>query len=174
MDQDWAALGEALKAARVARRPKVRQEDVAAALNISRATVQNIERGQKFKKVGSTIRAYAQLLGWTPESPERVLAGGEPELLPRSADAGAVAASTVRVPAVEGLPMAVQDELDREGALVDTVVIPLGDGTNMLVIVKGESKDPTPAERQRHLEAWRRAKPRIKELSDPTGADAND
>ncbi|MEV5939888.1 helix-turn-helix transcriptional regulator [Streptomyces sp. NPDC051994] len=169
MDQDWAALGEALKAAREACRPKVRQEDVAAALNISRATVQNIERGQKFKKVSSTIRAYAQLLGWTLDSPEQILAGGEPT---PAADASVPAGLAER--ADTGLPMVVQDELDRDGALVETAVIPLGDGTNMVVIVKGGSKNPTPAERQRHLEAWRRAQPHLRELMNPAGSDAND
>ncbi|MEV8523234.1 helix-turn-helix transcriptional regulator [Streptomyces sp. NPDC052000] len=166
MDEDWAALGEALKAARESLRPKVRQEDVAAALNISRATVQNIERGQKFKKVGNTIRAYAQYLGWTPASPEQVLAGGEPTLATDPVPAAVRADGT-------SLPMAVQDELDRPGALVETAVIPLGDGTNMVVIVKGDSKNPTPAERQRHLDAWRRAQSHLKELRNPTGEPAN-
>ncbi|MFK0179022.1 helix-turn-helix domain-containing protein [Streptomyces xanthochromogenes] len=169
MDQDWAALGEALKAAREACRPRVRQEDVAAALNISRATVQNIERGQEFKKVSSTIRAYARFLGWTPESPEQVLAGGEPTPADETPAPQRSASRTDDA----GLPMAVQDELDRDGALVDTAVIPLGDGTNMVVIVKGGSKNPSPEERQRHLEAWRRAQAHLKELDSPIGDPAN-
>ncbi|MFB7647205.1 helix-turn-helix domain-containing protein [Streptomyces sp. NPDC056084] len=169
MDQDWKALGDAFKAARRARRPPVRQDDVAAALNISRATVQNIERGQQFKKVGSTIRAYAQFLGWTPESPEQVLAGGRPTSVD---EASAPPRPALRTDDAS-LPMAVQDELDRDGALVDTAVIPLGDGTNMVVVVKGGSKNPTPEERLRHLEAWRRAREHLKELDNPIGDPAN-
>lgn len=170
MDQDWTALGEALRDARMALRPKVRQDDVAAALNISRSTVADIEGGQKFSKVTGSIRAYAQFLNWTFDSPERVLAGGEPVTV--SADQ-----PTLR-PAARSedtsLPMAVQDELDRDGALVDTAVIPLGDGTNMVVIVKGSKENPTPAERKRHLEAWRRAQPHLKELMNPTGEQVNE
>lgn len=169
MDQDWAALGEALQAAREACRPRVRQEDVAAALNISRATVQNIERGQAFKKITPTIRAYATLVGWTPQSPEQVLAGGEPT---PAQGAPASPRATERTDGT-GLPMVVQDELDRDGALIETVVIPLGDGTNMTVIVKGSSPNPSPEERRRHLEAWRRTEPRLKELHNPTGSAAN-
>ncbi|WP_328313152.1 helix-turn-helix domain-containing protein [Streptomyces sp. NBC_00442] len=169
MDQDWAALGEALKAARKARRPEVRQDDVAAALNISRSTIANIEGGQRFSKVTGAIRAYAQFLNWTFDSPERVLAGGEPTVISGSQ---APVRPTSRADDA-GLPMAVQDELDREGVLVDTAVIPLGDGTNMVVVVKGGSKNPTPEERLRHLEAWRRAREHLKELDNPIGDPAN-
>lgn len=167
MDQDWKKLGEALKAARLARTPKLTQVQAAAALNVSRPTIQNIERGVGLTKVTQTLRAYAQLLGWTPESPAQILAGGEPT--------DAVARDVEPEPArslAEGLPMTVQDELEREGALVETAVIQLPDGTSVTVIVKGASKNPTPEERQRHLEAWRRVQPMLRELDYPSGRDS--
>lgn len=166
MDQDWKKLGEALKAARLARKPKLTQVDAAAALNVSRPTIQNIERGVGATRVTPTIRAFAQLVGMTPDSPDRILAGGDP--LPAASPTPHVAER----PLAEGLPMTVQDELEREGAVVDTAVIQLPDGTSVTVIVKGASKTPTPEERQRHLEAWRRVQPMLRELTYPSEPDS--
>ncbi|MCX4543837.1 helix-turn-helix transcriptional regulator [Streptomyces sp. NBC_01565] len=167
MDQDWKKLGEALKAARLARKPKLTQVQVAAALNVSRPTIQNIERGVGLTKVTQTLRAYAQLLGWTPESPDQILAGGEPT----GADTRGAGSELAR-PLGEGLPMTVQDELEREGAVVDTAVVQLPDGTSVTVIVKGASKTPTPEERQRNLDAWRRVQPMLRELTYPADRDS--
>lgn len=167
MSQDWVRLGAALKAARTARTPKLRQEDVAAKLGISRATLQKIERGEPFAKITHTMRAYAQLLGWTADSPAQILAGGDPT----AAEAGAADSDPGR-PLGEGLPMTVQDELEREGAVVDTAVVQLPDGTSVTVIVKGASKTPTPEERQRNLEAWRRVQPMLRELAYPPERDS--
>ncbi|MFF5778104.1 helix-turn-helix domain-containing protein [Streptomyces virginiae] len=165
MDQDWVRLGEALKAARVATRPKLTQTDVAERLGVSRATVQNIEQGKGFKRVSGAIRAYGTLVGWTAESPEQILAGGEPTPDDPSQRPNLP-------PAVaKGLPLTVQDELERDGAVVDTAVVHLPDGTAVTVIVKGASQSPTPEERQRHLEAWRRVQPMLRELSYPSDRD---
>jgi DNA-binding XRE family transcriptional regulator len=167
MDQDWKKLGEALKAARLARKPKLTQVEAAAALNVSRPTIQNIERGVGLTKVTPTLRAYAQLVGWTPESPARILAGGEAQV---AVDQGVQ--SDAGRPLGEGLPMTVQDELEREGALVNTAVIQLPDGTSVTVIVKSASKSPTPEERRRNLEAWRRrVQPMLRELTYPNERD---
>ncbi|MFE9398593.1 helix-turn-helix transcriptional regulator [Streptomyces flavidovirens] len=164
MDHDLAQLGAALKATRVARRPKLTQEEVASNLGVSRATVQNIERGVGFSKVTPTIRAYAHLLDWTADSIDRVLAGGEPGLVH---DASASPRATSVPPAKPSrLPLRVVDEIESSGALVDTAVIPLGDGGNMVVIVTGK-EDATPEERQRNLDAWRQAQQRLQELSHP-------
>lgn len=165
MDQDWVRLGEALKAARVAARPKLTQTDVAERLGVSRATVQNIEQGKGFKRVSSAIRAYGALVGWTAESPEQILAGGDP-----TPDDPALRPA-IPPSVAKGLPLTVQDELERDGAVVDTAVVHLPDGTAVTVIVKGASKSPTPEERQRHLEAWRRVQPMLRELSYPSERD---
>lgn len=165
MDQDLARLGAALKATRLNRRPKFTQDEAALALDISRGTVQNIERGTGFTKVTPTVRAYAHLLGWAPGSVERVLAGGEPVL---GATGGAVEQPVAAEPS--RLPLRIQDEIEGDRPLVDTRVIPLGDGTNMVVIVTGK-ENPTPEERKRNLEAWERAQEHLDELNYPGRTD---
>lgn len=132
------------------------QVEVADRLGVTRTPIQAIERGTTFNRVTGTIRAYAQLLGWTPDSPERVLRGEEPV----QSSAGQTASA-----ATAGLPMTVQEELERDAPLVDTEVIQLPDGTSVTVIAKGASKNPTPEERQRNLEAWRRVQTALREIT---------
>ncbi|MEV6081276.1 helix-turn-helix transcriptional regulator [Streptomyces sp. NPDC052069] len=158
MDQDSARLGAALKATRLARDPKLTQEGAAAALNVSRATVQNLERGTGSAKVSPTVRAYAQLLGWTADSVDRVLAGGEPRI---AGEPGAEPSATFEP---SRLPLRIVDEIESGGALVDTAVIPLGEDATMVIVVKGRP-DASPAEIQAALEAWRRAQPQLRDLS---------
>lgn len=165
MDQDLARLGAALKATRLSRKPKLTQDSVAAALGISRGTVQNIERGTGFVKVTPTIRAFAQLVGWKPGSIERVLAGGEP--VPGEHGDEVEQPSPAES---SRLPLRIQDEIEGDRPLVDTRVIPLGDGTNMVVIVTGK-ENPTREERQRNLERWERAQEHLEELSYPSRTD---
>lgn len=159
MDLDPVRLGAALKATRLSRKPRLTQEAVASTLDVSRATVQNIERGVGATKATPTIRAYAQLLGWTPASVDRVLAGGEPSLA--GAEGGDVAAIP---PEPSRLPLRIVDELADEGALLDTAVIPLGADASMVIVVKGRP-DASPEEIRAALEAWRRAQPQLRELS---------
>lgn len=168
MDQDPARLGAALKATRQRRKPRLTQEAVASSLDVSRATVQNIERGTGPTKATPTIRAYAALLGWTPTSVDRVLAGGEPAL------AGEDGADEANLAEPSRLPLRIVDELSDDGALLDTAVIPLGDDASMVIVVKGRP-DASPEEIRAALEAWRRAQPRLRELStdQPQSPNAN-
>lgn len=166
MDQDWARLGKALSRAR--KRGDRTQRDVAAALSISLATVQNIERGKSargepFTRVTPTVRAYAQLMDWTPESIEAVLGGGEPTLLPGQAEAPA--AEDRRVPEGAGLPLRIVERLERPGELVDSAVIPLTDSADMVVVVKGK---PTATREQMRaaLEVWLRTQPQLQSRDD--------
>jgi DNA-binding XRE family transcriptional regulator len=158
MDQDSARLGAALKATRLGRKPRLTQEAVAASLDISRATVQNIENGSTSKVTPTTVRAYAALLGWTPTSVDRVLSGGEPTLAGEESTGEASLAEPSR------LPLRIVDELSDDGALLDTAVIPLGDDASMVIVVKGRP-DATPDEIRTALEAWRRAQPQLREIS---------
>lgn len=153
MDRDWARLGTALQGARKSRRPKLTQEDVAAELGVSRATVQNIERGKPFARPTATHLAYAKLVGWVEASAEQVLHGGEPALAEPAGNAeatGEVSAETTR------LPLRIVDELQDEGALLDSIVLQLGDDARMVVVVKGRP-NASPEEIKRNLEAWRKA-----------------
>lgn len=144
MDRDWARLGKALKAARQAM--GITQERLAADLGVSRSAVQGIERGKPHNKPSLTMRAYARRAGWTADSIEEVLAGGEPSALQSGAAADPPA----------GLPLRIVDELSDGGALLDTVVVPLGGDARMVVVVKGKP-GASPEEIRRNLEAWRSA-----------------
>jgi DNA-binding XRE family transcriptional regulator len=155
MDRDWQRLGKALQAARRATAGKPTQEHMADALGVSRSVIQNIERGVGFDKPTPTIREYARKLGWAARSVDDVLAGGEPTSV---ADEPAVT--------LMGLPTRVARELTRDGDVVDTVVIQLPGGGSAVVVVK-DQPDATPEERERTLEAWLRAQPKLRSLDQP-------
>lgn len=158
MDLDWDRLGAALQAARLAMAPELTQDELAVELGVGRSTIQNIERGQAFKKATPTIRAFARRVGWTDDSVDRVLAGGDPQLADRTQE------PTVRQPSAgPALPARIEHELTQEGELVDTVVIPLGDGGSAVVVVKNPP-NATPEQRQRNLDAWLRMQGQLREL----------
>lgn len=165
MDLDWDRLGAALQAARQAMTPELTQDELAAELGVGRSTIQNIERGQVFKKPSPTIRAFARRVGWTEDSVDRVLAGGEPIL---------AAEPSTEAPGYyypfPGLPLRIKHELKSEGEVVDTVVIPLGDGGSAVVVVRNPP-NATPEQRQRNLDAWLRMQAQLRELdySDENG-----
>lgn len=75
MPTKWTRLGEKLKAARV--ELGIEQQAIAAAIGVKRGAIHNIDRGA-IAKITPTIREYARIVGWAPDSPERVLAGGGP------------------------------------------------------------------------------------------------
>ncbi|MEV4907881.1 XRE family transcriptional regulator [Streptomyces albidoflavus] len=162
MDHDWVRLGDAFKRARAEHEPKLTQEDVVQALDVSRATVQNIERGKPFSRVTANHRAYARLLGWTDDSLERVLAGGEPSRVVEATADLSVAGAEPGAPVPDGLPLRVAAEL-ASGPLLDTMVIQLPGGGQAVVVARGK-EGATPEEIQADLEAWRRAQPQLQEI----------
>ncbi len=153
----WVRLGDAFKAARATHEPKLTQEDVQRALDVSRATVQNIERGKAFSRPTPSHRAYARLVGWTDDSVEQVLAGGEPTLAAES-----TATAEQSAPAPDGLPLRIAEEL-AVGQLLDTMVIRLPGGGQAVIVARGK-EGGSPEEIQAALEAWRRAQPKLEEL----------
>lgn len=111
-------------------------------MNVSRATIQAIERGDSFKKITHTHRAIAAHFGWDPGSIEATLAGGEPSPAEASADTAPPAFNGV-ASAPEDLPLRIKAAL-ADGPLVDAAVIalPTEDGdedpdAQMVVIVRG-------------------------------------
>ncbi|MGW1440318.1 helix-turn-helix transcriptional regulator [Streptomyces griseus] len=153
----WVRLGEAFKQARATHEPKLTQDDVQRALDVSRATVQNIERGKEFSRITPTHRAYARLVGWTDDSVDQVLAGGAPLI---AAEGEAVPEQ--RAPVPDGLPLRIAEEL-ATGQLLDTMVIRLPGGGQAVVVARGK-EGGTPEEIQAALEAWRRAQPALQEI----------
>ncbi|MFE6284406.1 helix-turn-helix domain-containing protein [Streptomyces sp. NPDC057877] len=162
MDQDFARLGEQLKAARLARRPRVSQTDVAAALEVGRSTIQKMESAAVAQVTRSTVHAYARWLGWTDDSVDRVLAGGEPAM----ADGGKQALRPV--PAL-GLTPDVEYEL-RSGRVLGSQVFNLGpdeeDG-QIIVVLQGK-KDATPEEVERIAARYRRARRHLQGIAAET------
>jgi len=135
MSRDWARLGEKLTAARVAR--GMEQQDVGPRIAVKRGALHNIEKG-KIRKVTPTVLAYAKLVGWTEDSVERVLDGGEPV-------EHEVGTGTTPVPPSD-LSVRVQKSL-REGPLIDArvaeVTTPSG-RVRATIVIRGE--DGTPIE----------------------------
>lgn len=158
MDLNWDRLGAALQAARQEMAPKLTQDELAAELGVGRSVIQNIERGQAFKKPTPTIRHFARRVGWTDDSVDKVLAGGEPQLADRAQESTATQPS-----AGPALPTRIEHELKSEGELVDTVVIPLGDGGSVVLVAKNPA-GATPEQRQRNLDAWLHMQAQLREL----------
>lgn len=150
---DFARLGEQLKAARQSRRPRVSQTDAAAALGVGRSTIQKMEMETVGQVTPTTVQAYARWLGWTDDSIKHVLAGGDPEMAPD----GEKPASQP-VPEL-GLSPDVEYEL-RTGKVLSSQVFNLGpdeeDG-QIIVVLQGR-KDATPQEVERIAAKFRRAR----------------
>lgn len=154
---DWVRLGEAFKAARATHAPKLTQDDVQRVLDVSRATVQNIERGKVFSRPTPSHRAYARLVGWTDDSIDTVLAGGEPTIATAS-----TAVPEPSAPVPDGLPLLIAEELTA-GQLLATMVIKLPGGGQAVVVARGK-ENGTPEEIQAALDAWKRAQPKLEEI----------
>lgn len=163
MTMDWVRLGAAVKASRKAM--GITQLQLGAAAGVSRATVQNIEAGQEFARVTSTLRVIERTLHWQEGSIELVLAGGDPVAL------GVVPLpDPVPEPARGGggsvpgrLPLKVVRELEEGGPVLDARVLDLtpgGGGGKMIVVVTGEV-DATPDQIRAALLAWERAELRL-------------
>jgi DNA-binding XRE family transcriptional regulator len=154
MDEDTQLLGSELKESRERRRPKLTQPDVAAALDVSRTTIQNIEAG-RFQKVNATIRDYARLLEWPDGAVDHVFAGGQLADLP----VGETPAPANEAPPLLGLSPAVEFEL-RSNETLESTVINLGpdeaDG-HIIVVLQGR-KGASAEELHRVAARYRRAR----------------
>ena len=76
MERDWARLSRAIAAARDDL--GLTQPELAAELGVGRSSVQKLESGHQYVKVMPLHRAAARRFGWTEDSVEVVLAGGNP------------------------------------------------------------------------------------------------
>lgn len=77
-DDGWARLGEAIRDRR--RALGMSQLELAQAAGISEAMLRVIERARRTNVRPVTLGAVARALGWTRDSVDRVLAGGDPVL----------------------------------------------------------------------------------------------
>lgn len=158
MERDWARLGSRLR--RDSRARGLQQQDVAARIGVGRGAIANIEQGVA-KKVTLTIRAYARLAGWTEDSIDAVLAGGEPT---RDADEEPSSLPTqkalsdpgaAREAGLDDLSLRVLAALG-EGTLVDSDVltIPIAGSTLRATLVVRGAPDMTPAQLREALREW--------------------
>ncbi|MFL0393517.1 helix-turn-helix transcriptional regulator [Streptomyces albus] len=165
MGSDWVRLGTELASAR--KRADLTQEEMAERLGVSRSAIQTIERGAS-KRVTSTIRAYAQAVGWDDGSVRHVLAGNAPSSTKPEgpqAEPDEAAPETGAPPA--DLPLRVVRSLS-EGRLIDTAVINLptsGSDMRLTVVVRG-NPDASPEEIMKALEAWERAERHLQHLDE--------
>lgn len=77
-DDGWVRLGEAIRDRR--RALGMSQLELAQAAGISEAMLRVIERARRTNVRPVTLGAVARALGWTRDSVDRVLAGGDPVL----------------------------------------------------------------------------------------------
>lgn len=160
MERDWARLGAALKAGR--EELGLEQQQVAERIGVKRGALRNIEVGD-VSRVTPTVRAYARTVGWTDDSVEVVLAGGEP----RAPDTPVRTIETLADVTPDELPLRIKAAL-ASGPLLDAVVIdlPAGEGEDpeaqMVVIVKGRRQEATPEQIKRALLQWERAEAHIR------------
>jgi transcriptional regulator with XRE-family HTH domain len=165
-ERDWERLGDAFAAAR--RAADLTQVEVAARLSVTRTPIQAIERGRQangspFTKVTATMRAYARLLGWTEDSPARILRGEEPEQVTHPDSASSAEP-------VSTLPPAVDREL-RSGRTLDHTVVHLGSGedddTRIIVVLKG-ADDISEDELDELWQKWRRTRRHLQAMPGDT------
>lgn len=162
----WERLGPALKAARAD--AGITQEEMAAEIGVSRATIQKLERGEGLKKPTSTLRMFARRVGWSDGSVDIVLAGGDP--IPGEPAAGRSEGPAKGISQEStGLPLRVVDELEDDGPLLDSIVIPLGEDGRMVVVVKGKP-GASADEIKRNLEAWRKAQRHLQVVDGDEGS----
>lgn len=153
---DWERLGSAFAEARNA--AGLTQVQAAERLDVSRTPIQAIERGrqssgQPFTKVTGTMRAYAQLVGWTTDSPTRILDGQGPE------PATQPVSTAVADPPRPDLPPAIDREF-RSGKPLDHVVVHLGEGaddTRLIVVLQGDD-GMTEEQLDRVWQKWRQTR----------------
>lgn len=163
--EDWERLGRAFAEAREA--AGLKQTEVAEQIGVSRTPIQAIERGRQsngtdFAKVTSTMRAYARLIGWTEDSPTRILQGQNPEAAPQF---------TAEQPAEtkSNLPPAIDLEL-RSGKTLDSTVVHLGseEGDSRIIVVLKGAEDISEDELEQLWLKWRRTRRHLQGLpSDP-------
>lgn len=154
MDEGTKKLGSLLQVARQARRPKLTQPEAAAAIGVSRGTIQKIEAGD-FAEVNKNVRRYASFLGFSDGEADRVARGEHEVLGPDEAE-----------PDELGLPPAVEYEL-RASKTLEAGVIPLGpdeDDGHVIVILQGR-KGATPEELQRIAARYRKPRRMLQGLA---------
>ena len=161
MNRDWKRLGDAIKARREELGMR-RQQDLADAAGISRASAQSLESGNSgkgWKRTPPSLDPVRKALGWEPETVARYLAPASQE-----------AQNGVTPKLAEGMPARVVHELST-GQVVETEVVEVdipGTPFKFVGILKHDASatDATPAEMQRVLREWSRVQRAMRGITD--------
>jgi transcriptional regulator with XRE-family HTH domain len=160
MERDWARFGQAVKTAR-ATAGDMTQEALAAAAGVGVSTIQTLERGSRhYAKITANHRAVARALGWTEDSVERVLAGGDPvaaNVPSHPEPAGRAVATAPADDLLDGLTERVKLAL-AGGKIMDSDVIDLApddpDSVAVLILKRGDRPGATLEETRERLRKW--------------------
>ncbi|MFJ9374386.1 hypothetical protein [Streptomyces sp. NPDC101455] len=153
MDEGTKRLGSRLQVARQALRPRISQPEAAAAIAVSRGTIQKIEAGD-FAEVNKNVRKYAAFLGFTEGEADRIARGTS------------TADDEQPEPGALPLPAAVEYEL-RASETLEAGVIPLGpdeDDGHIIVVLQGR-KGSSPEELARIAARYRKTRRLLQALS---------
>lgn len=168
MEKDWKRLASAVREARKRHDPPLLQRGLAELADVSLSSVQTLERGAGYTRMPSAAYKVAQVLGWTTESIDVVLAGGEPTLRGLGDGAGADETVNAAPEYASRLPLAVRDALS-SGELVDTEVLDLGpddSGMRMIVVVTREERSSDDIEKMRaRLAQWAKKKGKLRSIA---------
>jgi DNA-binding XRE family transcriptional regulator len=163
MDRNWQRLADAVRDAR--KRRDLRQEDLADLAKVSLGSIQTLERGAGYTRMPRAAFSVAHALGWTTESIDAVLDGGDP--IDRERREASVAPPSGS-DATARLPLAVRDALSA-GELVDTEVLDLGpddSGMRMIVVVTREERSSEDVEKMRaNLSQWTKKKGQLRRIA---------
>jgi len=150
MTRDWARLARTIRRARESRR--MTQQELATAAGVSESTVQNLEDEENsYRRRPPSLSPIARALGWTPDSPDLVLDGGDPVL---REEPEAPARQTAP------LPRRLQYELTA-GGIVDFEVLDYSPrGGKLIVIATSPAEDDEAAAED--VREWTRMQRRIR------------
>jgi transcriptional regulator with XRE-family HTH domain len=155
MDDEWVRLGAAVREAREAK--GLKQTQLGEAVGVGATTIANIERART-RAITPTLRSVARVLDWPTDAIEQVLAGGDPpttegvDVVTRDEHGQTYVFQAKSYAAPDGVPLRIARAL-AEGATLDTTIVPLGPGADMVVVVKGKPT-ASPEELRAALLAW--------------------
>lgn len=137
------------------------QDDLAAALRVGRSTIQKLESGHAYAKVQPVHHAAARAVGWTEDSIEAILAGGEPVSVPDRPTPGQS----------EGLPDGMSERAKMAllgGAALDTDVIGMApddpERGEVVLVYKKPTRKLTPEELRDDMRRWARMQALIRDI----------
>lgn len=170
MERDWARLARTIAGTR--RLLGITQEEMAQQAGVSRTAIQKMERpGTVYTKVQPLHRIVAGILGWTGDSIEAILDGGEPVKASAAAERKPPTPATkAPAPGIE-LPEGLSDRAKMAffgGKVVDSEVIDLApddpDAVALLVLKRGARQDASPEQLRSDLRKWARLQRAAREI----------